>query len=96
MGRAQTAEITVDTTEIAEARWFPRQEARLMLERRHPEGLTVPGKHAIANTLITSFVEETQDFTRAASLRARVLRWRRGRLTWGLTYRKIVYKPRSS
>jgi len=29
-----------------------------MLERRHPEGLTVPGKHAIANTLITSFVEE--------------------------------------
>ena len=58
MGRAQTTEITVDTTEIAEARWFPRQEARLMLERRHPEGLTVPGKHAIANTLITSFVEE--------------------------------------
>jgi NAD+ diphosphatase len=59
MGRAQTAEITVDTTEIAEARWFTRQEAQLMLERRHPEGLTVPGKHAIANTLITSFVEET-------------------------------------
>jgi len=59
MGRAQTAEITVDTTEIAEARWFPRQEARLMLERRHPDGLTVPGKHAIANALITSFVEET-------------------------------------
>jgi NAD+ diphosphatase len=58
MGRAQTAEITVDTTEIAEARWFSRQEARLMLERRHPQGLTVPGKHAIANTLITSFVEE--------------------------------------
>jgi NAD+ diphosphatase len=59
MGRAETAEITVDTTEIAEARWFARQEARLMLERRHPDGLTVPGKHAIANALITSFVEET-------------------------------------
>jgi hypothetical protein len=30
----------------------------MMLERRHPDGLTVPGKHAIANALITSFVEE--------------------------------------
>ena len=28
-----------------------------MLERRHPDGLTAPGKHAIANALITSFVE---------------------------------------
>jgi hypothetical protein len=28
-----------------------------MLERRHPEGLHVPGKQAIANALITSFVE---------------------------------------
>ena len=27
-----------------------------MLERRHPEGLNVPGKQAIANALITSFV----------------------------------------
>ena len=32
-------------------------DARLMLERRHPEGLTVPGKQAIANALITSFVD---------------------------------------
>ena len=28
-----------------------------MLERRHPDGLTVPGKQAIANALITSFVD---------------------------------------
>jgi hypothetical protein len=27
-----------------------------MLERRHPEGLSVPGRHAIANALIESFV----------------------------------------
>ena len=31
-----------------------------MLERRHPDGLTVPGKHAIANALITSFVDGTR------------------------------------
>ena len=30
-----------------------------MLERRHPEGLHVPGKQAIANALITSFVERS-------------------------------------
>jgi hypothetical protein len=28
-----------------------------MLERRHPDGLTVPGKQAIANALIGSFVD---------------------------------------
>jgi NAD+ diphosphatase len=57
MGRAQTTQITIDPAELAEARWFARQDAKLMLERRHPDGLTLPGRHAIANTLITSFVE---------------------------------------
>ncbi len=28
-----------------------------MLERKHPDGLHVPGKQAIANALITSFVD---------------------------------------
>src|SRR6476619_1711299 len=55
MGKAETTEITIDHGEIAEARWFSREDARLMLERRHPDGLTVPGKHAIANVLIASF-----------------------------------------
>jgi NAD+ diphosphatase len=57
IGQAQSTEIVVDTVELAEARWFSRQDARLMLERRHPDGLTVPGKQAIANALIASFVE---------------------------------------
>jgi NAD+ diphosphatase len=57
IGRAETTEITIDSGEIAEARWFTRDEARQMLERRHPEGLTAPGKHAIANALIMSFIE---------------------------------------
>ena len=29
-----------------------------MLEGRHPEGLTAPAKHAIANALVTSFVNK--------------------------------------
>jgi len=57
IGRAETTELSIDLNEIAEARWFTRQDAQMMLERRHPDGLTVPGKQAIANALITSFVE---------------------------------------
>jgi NAD+ diphosphatase len=57
LAEAETTAIEVNSSEIADARWFPRAEARLMLERRHPEGLTVPGKHAIANALITTFVD---------------------------------------
>ena len=57
IGRAETTDITIDSGELAEARWFTRADARSMLERRHPDGLTVPGKHAIANVLIASFVD---------------------------------------
>ena len=56
IGRALTTDITIDAGEIAEARWFSKADVRAMLERRHPEELTVPGKHAIANALITTFV----------------------------------------
>ncbi|HVY41726.1 MAG TPA: NAD(+) diphosphatase [Hyphomicrobiaceae bacterium] len=58
VGHAETTEIHIDTNEIAEARWFTREEARMMLEHSHPEGLTAPGPHAIANALIRSFVEQ--------------------------------------
>lgn len=54
---AETTEITVDKSELAEARWFSREEARSMIEKRHPDGLTAPAQHAIANALIRSFVE---------------------------------------
>ena len=60
MGKAETTDITIDSGELAEARWFSREDARLMLDRRHPDGLTVPGRHAIANALITSFVDGTR------------------------------------
>ena len=57
IARAETTDIVLDTAELADARWFSKAEARSMLERRHPDGLTVPGKQAIANVLITHFVE---------------------------------------
>lgn len=57
IGHAETTDIQVDKNELAEARWFSRDEARMMLEGTHPEGLTAPGKHAIAHVLVRSFVE---------------------------------------
>jgi NAD+ diphosphatase len=57
IAHAETTQITIDRSEIAEARWFGREECRAMLEHRHPEGLTAPAGHAIANALIWSFVK---------------------------------------
>jgi NAD+ diphosphatase len=57
IGYAETTDIHIDKNEIAEARWFSREEARMMLQQCHPDGLVAPAQHAIANALISSFVE---------------------------------------
>lgn len=57
IGVARTTEIKIDPNEVQDARWFPREEVRQMLEGRHPDGLWVPGQQAIARALITAFVD---------------------------------------
>ncbi|MEZ5852246.1 MAG: NAD(+) diphosphatase [Hyphomicrobiaceae bacterium] len=57
IAHAETTDIVVDTSELADARWFTRDEARAMLANAHPDGLTAPGKHAIAHILIRAFVD---------------------------------------
>ncbi len=57
IGYSKTAELTIDEDELVEARWFPRDEARSMLDGTHPGGLFGPGRQAIARALITAFVE---------------------------------------
>ena len=52
---ALTTDITIDATEIEDARWFDRDETRAMLARTHPEGLTCPPKLAIANLLVSAW-----------------------------------------
>ncbi|MBN9276372.1 MAG: NAD(+) diphosphatase [Hyphomicrobium sp.] len=59
IAHAETTDLKVDTTELADARWFSREEVRAMLENRHPDGLTAPGRHAIANILLRHFVGES-------------------------------------
>lgn len=57
IARCTKAPLVIDPTEITAARWFTRAEAALMLARRHPEGLWVPGPQAIAHHLIGAFIE---------------------------------------
>lgn len=56
-GIADTTEITIDPNEIEDARWFSRGEVAMMMEQTHPENLWVPGKQAIARSLIQAFVD---------------------------------------
>ncbi len=56
-GEALTGEIALNTAELADARWFSREEAASMLANSHPEGLEVPPAISIARMLIQSFVD---------------------------------------
>jgi NAD+ diphosphatase len=54
---ALTTEITVDRTELEDARWFPRDEVAAMLMHRHPDGLTATHPYAIAHHIIRAWLE---------------------------------------
>ena len=56
-GEALGDAITLDETEIADARWFGRDEAAAMLALAHPHGLFVPPAISMAHTLIRGFVD---------------------------------------
>jgi NAD+ diphosphatase len=61
--QALAREIVIDRAELAEARWFAREEVALMLARRHPNGLSAPAPHAIAHHIVRAWVEDGVDFT---------------------------------
>ena len=56
-GEALDDRITLDVTELPEARWFGRAEVGEMLAGRHPLGHIVPPQLSIAHTLIRAFAE---------------------------------------
>ena len=51
--------IVIDTTELADARWFSRDAVARMIASDHPAGLTVPPPMAIAHLLMRAFVDRT-------------------------------------
>jgi NAD+ diphosphatase len=54
--RATNEDIVVDRLELEDARWFDRDEARLMITRKHPNGLAGPHPFAIAHHLLGRWV----------------------------------------
>jgi NAD+ diphosphatase len=60
--QALSREIVIDRAELADARWFDRAEAALLLSGRHPEGLTAPPPIAIAHHILRAWVEQEIDF----------------------------------
>ena len=56
--------ITIDRSELDDARWFEREELALMLLRKHPDGLTATLPHAIAHHIIRRYIEEGADVLR--------------------------------
>jgi NAD+ diphosphatase len=54
--KALNNDITVDTTELDDARWFTRQEVANMLAGEHADGLSAPKPFAIAYHLLKAFV----------------------------------------
>ncbi len=56
--QALSSALTIDRSELEDARWFARGEAAAMLDRRHPDGLTTPPPWAIAHHIIRAWVEE--------------------------------------
>ncbi len=57
-GEALNEDIVPDPHEIADARWFSRDEVKQMMAGEHPEGLMVPPPLSISHTLIRAFAED--------------------------------------
>jgi NAD+ diphosphatase len=56
-GRAESTEITFDEKELADCRWFSREETEAMLKRTQGEPGSVPPKGAIAHRLMRDWLD---------------------------------------
>jgi NAD+ diphosphatase len=54
--RATQTTLTIDATELEDARWFTRAEVATMLQGEHPDALSAPKPYAIAHHLLQHFV----------------------------------------
>jgi NAD+ diphosphatase len=55
LAEATSRELKVDATELEDARWFTRDDARMMLRHAHPAKLFAPPKIAIAHHLLVAW-----------------------------------------
>ncbi len=54
IAEATSTEIKVDEKELEQARWFSRDEIKLMLAHKHPENLYASNPYAIAHAVISA------------------------------------------
>jgi NAD+ diphosphatase len=57
LAEALSDEIVIDPAELADARWFTKEEARQILRDEHPAGISSPPRMAIANHILQKFVD---------------------------------------
>ena len=55
LAEATSRDLKVDTAELEDARWFTREDARMMLRNAHPAKLFAPPKIAIAHHLLAAW-----------------------------------------
>jgi len=59
---ALSHDVTIDRSELDDARWFARDEVASMLGRNHPNGFSAPHPVAIAYHIIRAWVEDGIEF----------------------------------
>jgi NAD+ diphosphatase len=59
---AESRSLEVDRVELEDARWFSRDEAIALIERRHPDGLMAPTPMAIAHHLLKRWADKAVKF----------------------------------
>jgi NAD+ diphosphatase len=57
IAEAAAEALTVDEVELETARWFDVEEVKLMLKRKHPDGLTASHPYAIAHHIVRAAVK---------------------------------------
>lgn len=57
IGEATSSEIRLDENELEDARWFSPDEARMMVDRTHPDGLYAANPMAIAHELVKAALQ---------------------------------------
>ena len=59
LGEAISTDIRIDAKELDDARWFSFDEARMMVERTHPQGLWATNPMAIAHQLVRAAIQSS-------------------------------------
>jgi NAD+ diphosphatase len=57
IAEATSTRISIGDAELADARWFSRDEVKLILKGEHPDGINCPPRMAIANHIMRAFAE---------------------------------------